>query len=307
MPDTPIIKTLRPGDTSKSNPYTIAIVANPAIEEGEDSGEFETDPITQRRGAFDECADYVNRCLFGEMEGQRERFLADPSLRGKIAVLSLFVGSLRPDRDNSLISGDEGLLIARRDFFVQFLSRYGLNADVAFAVTGSDDHMGASAWATDDDDSKPGIEFTLDGRRYSHRYHYKVPGTVAMHVENRSLTAAHEFGHAASSYSNGYLSDIYVDLHSEDAHKPVINKRWGRPIPNRFCTYDGATYLSDKERDGLGYGRRWRSYHCELIDAELPAIMDEYPSADDGRSEECRHDRVTRQFLLDRIRAKCAR
>jgi hypothetical protein len=307
MPGAPVIKTLRPGDSSKPDPYTIVIVANPALEKGEDSDKFEADPITKQQSEFDDCASYINRCLFGELEGQRERFLSNPSVRDRIKVVSLFVTGLRSTSDNSLITRDHGLLIARRNNFVQFLSRYSLSADVAFAISASKHHKGASAWATTDDASRSGVEFTLDGRRYFHRHHCRIPGTVAMHAESDSLTAAHEFGHASSSYSDGYLSDIYVDLHDEDVHKPVINKRWGRPIPDQFCTYDDSSYRSDQKRDGLGYPAAWKSYHCELSDPELPAIMDNYTAAADERADECQHDRITRQFLLDRIRAKCAR
>ena len=128
-----------------------------------------------------------------------------------------------------------------------------------------------------------------------------------MHADNRSLTAIHGFGHAASSYTNGYLSDLYVNFHDEDVHKPVINKRYGLPILSRFGVYNGGAYLSDLHRDGLCYPTDWETYHCELIDPNLPAIMDDYPDAANGASDECQHDRITRQFLLDRIRAKCAR
>lgn len=299
-------KVLREGDTSKPLPYTIVIVANPAIESGESSGRFKADPISKHQDEFDDSANYINQCLFGELPNQREKFLADSSIVNKIRVVSLFVGGLSSNKNNSLIVNADHLLIARRDYFASFLARYNLVADVAFAISRGKDES-ASAWATDDDDTKPGIEFELDGKKYWHRFYGTVPGAIAMHADNRSLTAIHEFGHAASSYTNGYLSDLYVDFHDEDVHRPVINKRYGRPIPARFCHHNGRDYLSDPARDGLGYERDWQTYHCQLIDPVLPAIMDDYPDAEGDRDIECQHDRITRQFLLDRIRAKCAR
>lgn len=306
MPESIAKKVLRVGDKGKSNPYTIAIVANPVIENGEYSGRFKADPINKQPARFAEAAEYVNECLFGKLDGQREKFLADPTIVNKIRVVSLLVTGLKASKDNSLIVDSDGLLIARRDYFNQFMMRYDIAADVVFAISGGR-HDGASAWATDDDDEQGGVSFRLNDRSYVHRYYYKIPGTVAMHADNDSLTAIHEFGHAASSYSNGYLSDLYVDFHDEDVNKPIINKLYGRPIPGHFCTYNGSDFLSDPTRDGLKYESDWETYHCELIDPSVPAIMDSYPQAPNDREMECQHDRMTRQFLLERIRAKCSR
>ena len=65
--------------------------------------------------------------------------------------------------------------------------------------------------------------------------------------------------------------------------------------------------LADPTRDSLGYPSGWQSYHCELIDPAFPAVMDNYWLAHDGIPEHCHHDKITRQFLMERLRAKIAR
>ena len=47
MPDHDI-KTLRAGDAGKPDPYTIVIVSNPVLETGENSEDFEVDPIVNK-------------------------------------------------------------------------------------------------------------------------------------------------------------------------------------------------------------------------------------------------------------------
>ena len=158
-----------------------------------------------------------------------------------------------------------------------------------------------SAWFTSDDDSRPGVAFTLDGVQLAHRYYCLIPGTVAFPVDSASITALHEFGHALSSYSNGEVTDLYVDSN------PALNVKRGRPIPQVFGSYSQTTFGSDLTRDGLGYPAGWQSYHCELINPPLPAVMDNYWAASNGVPEECEHDKITRLFLLDRLRAKTMR
>jgi hypothetical protein len=178
---------------------------------------------------------------------------------------------------------------------------YGLHADVAFAVSASPTHNRASAWFTSDDDSRGGVPFTLDGVSLSHRYYCLIPGTVALPADSKSITALHEFGHALSSYTNGGVTDLYVNSN------PALNVKQGRPIPIVFGQYNGANFLSDQTRDGLGYPPSWQSYHCELINPAIPAVMDDYWLAATGVPEQCEHDKITRQFLLDRLRAKTMR
>ena len=299
----PVIKVLNAGDTTKSNPFTICIIANPALEAPWQTGQFIIDPIMSNQTAFDGCATYIQNVLFGNLPNQREQFLADPSIASKIRVVSLFVTGLAAQDTNSLVAQDmdSNLLIARRIQFQPFLKRYGLKADVAYAVSASQTHTRASAWYTSDDDAQPGVGFTLDGVALTHRYYCVIPGTVAIHVTANSMTALHEFGHALSSYSNGMVVDLYVDSSA------ALNCKVGRPIPTQFANYDGTILASDALRDTLGYPPGWSSYHCELNDAAFPALMDDYWLAPDKIPEHSQHDKITRQFLTDRVRAKINR
>jgi hypothetical protein len=304
MPANSVQKTLRPGDTSKPNPFTIIIVSNPALETPWNSGTFVTDPITTNQGAFDNCAQYIVDALFGMLANQRELFVADPAIASKIRVVSLFLTGLPPHDANALVAQDgaSNLLVARRNLFIPFLASFGLDVvDVVYAVSNSVSHTRASAWFTSDDDALGGVSFTLDGVNLTHRYFNIIPGTIALHSTSASLTALHEFGHALSSYTNGSIVDLYVDS------APGVNNKRGKPMPANFGMYNGVTLATDTARNGLGYPPGWQSYHSELLDASLPAVMDNYWSAFDHAPEHCQHDKITRQFSMDRLRAKMGR
>ncbi len=258
----PVVNTIRTGDTTKGDPFTICIIANPALEAPWQSGQFVGDPIGGNQAAFDSSAQYINQVLFGNLPNQSEQFLGDPQIEPKVRLVSLFVPGLPAQDANSLVAqdSDSDLLIARRNGFRPFMQRYGLDADVAYAVTASRTHTRASAWFTSDDDAKPGVGFTVDGVALTHRYYSLIPGTVGIHVNANSMTALHEFGHALSSYSNGMVVDLYVDSN------PALNCKTGRPIPVQFANYSGAVVPSDTFRDTLGYPAGWSSYHGKLND-----------------------------------------
>lgn len=295
------IEVIRQGDTSKADPFTICVVANAALEAPWNTGQFISDPLTS--AAFRRAVRYIEDSLFGRLPGQTEQILSDPSIVNKIRLVSLQPSALAPADATSLVAQDSlsSLLVARSSVFVAFLARFGLYADVVFAVSGSTTHSRASAWLTSDDDARPGVSFTLDGVTKTHRFHCIVPGTVAIHATATSLTALHEFGHAISSYTNGSIVDLYVD---SDAG---LNNRRGRPMPITFSSYNGTAYSTDLTRDGLGYTPGWQSYHCELTDPSAPAAMDDYWKEPTGHPTRCMHDKITRQFILDRIQAKAAR
>lgn len=120
-----------------------------------------------------------------------------------------------------------------------------------------------------------------------------------MHTTSDALTAAHEFGHAFSSYTNGFITDLYVDGGTE------FNRKTGRPIPNVFATYKSVAYASDKTRDGLGYPEDWISYHPGLVDPAQPALMDNFYYSTGYVTS--KHDRITKRYTLDRIEAKVFR
>jgi len=295
------IREITPGDTTKASPYTIAIVCNPVLETPIGSGAFAVDPLASAPADFASATGYIVDCLFGRLPGQVEALLADPSVAPFVRILSVSVSTLPPDDSTALIAHDNvsNMLIPRRAQFASFLSTHGVEADVAYAVSGSATHTRASAWFTSDDDARLGVPFTLDGVSLSHRFWPLVPGTVAIHKTAASLTALHEFQHAASSYTNGQIVDLYIDS------APGLNCKRGRPIPGPFGTYGGSVYSADGVRDGLGYPGTWASYHCALHDAGRPAVMDNYFAG--VAPEQCQNDTITRQFLLDRLRAKIAR
>ncbi|MFL5381161.1 MAG: hypothetical protein ACJ8GN_01420 [Longimicrobiaceae bacterium] len=303
MANHPVGRVIRAGDTSRPAPFTICVIANPALEAPWRSGQFIVDPLTVHQAEFDASVSYVVDALFGNLGGQAEVFLGDPALAPSVRVVSLFVPGLAATDANSLVGQDgvSNLLVARRTAFGHFLARFGLVADVAYAISRSESHTRASAWFTSDDDARGGVPFTLDGSSLMHRFFCLIPGTVAQHSTSTSLTALHEFGHALSSYSNGSVVDLYVDSN------PGVNNRRGRPIPGQFAVYNGTALAADPSRNGLGYEVGWQSYHCELIDPAFPAVMDNYWKAHDHVPEHCQHDRITRMFLLDRVRAKLAR
>ncbi len=263
---------------------------------------FVSDPILQDPTGFAGCARYIEDSLFGNLPNQREVLLGDPTIAPQVRVVTLLDPSLPPIAANSLVSQDtvSNELIPRRNAFLSFLSTYGLEADIAYAVSASVSHDRATTWFTTDDDARAGVQFDLDGVTLYHRFYCQVPGTIAIHRSADSLTALHEFQHAVSSYSNGSIIDLYVDL------SPGVNAKAGRPIPPGFASYLATNYRSDPLRDSLGYPRNWHAYHCELISSGFPAIMDNYYQAT-GPSEMCENDAITRQFIMDRVRAKLLR
>jgi hypothetical protein len=117
------------------------------------------------------------------------------------------------------------------------------------------------------------------------------------------MTALHEFGHAASSFTDRMMvTDQYVDS------PPALNNKHGRPIPALFCVIDTLTVASDQIRDGLGYDPGWASYHPELTNPAAPSLMDNYWLAPAGAvPESAMFDVLTRRFFVDRLMAKLSR
>ena len=108
----PIITTIRPGDTTKTDPFTVVIVSNPALEAPWKSGNFVIDPITSMQVAFNAAVAQIDSALFGLLPGQRERFIADPAIAPKIRVVSVFVSGLPAQDSNSLV-GEDGVVPGR--------------------------------------------------------------------------------------------------------------------------------------------------------------------------------------------------
>lgn len=294
---------VRPGDSDKSNPFTILVIANPALEAPWRSGTFVSDPIIGNPAAFQSCVSYIETSLFTGLPSQAEIVLADPAIGPRVRLLSLLPTGLAA-QDAFAFAAQDGaseLLVARRNAIRDFLVAGDLAADIVYVISSSPSHRRASAWFTSDDDMRGGVPFVLDGVTFHHRHHYTIPGTIAMHHTADSLTAVHEFGHAISSYTNGQIVDLYVDS------TPGINNKAGRPIPADFAKMNAPTFATDATRGPLGYPASWNSYHCELHDTGNPALMDNYYQAPGGVAELCQNDRITRAFIRDRLLAKLAR
>lgn len=294
--------TIQPGDTSKPDPFTVCIISNPYVEAPWQSGQFLPDPISGQAGAFLAAVSYIRQALFGQLPGQAEQMLGDPTIGGSVRLVLINDPGLPQLDQNALVGlyAYSNIVVARRDQIGQFVSSRGVEADVVYAVSANATHTRASAWPAGDDIARGGVAFTLDGVPGLHAYHSLLPGTIAIHASAKSLTALHEFHHAIGSYENGQVTDLYVDS------SPAVNCKVGQPpVPPVFGTYNAQTFSSDPVRDSIGYEPGWRSFHCALHDVARPAIMDDYWKAADPNR--CQDDQITRSFVLDRIRVKLSR
>jgi len=297
------------GDASKANPLFILVLNSIALERPLGSNNFVPDlaapgNTTTDKGPFTKQAEYIYRNLFGKLTGQTDLVLGQSPHAAKIRFWSTYVWGLVPNGATALV-GEDGatgstIISPRRDAVPRMLDYIGLKPDIVFVVTKSPTHNRASAYGTTDNDNLGGVSAVYDGKAMVHRYFHTIPGMAAMHVTSDGMTAAHEFGHAFSSYSNGFITDLYV------SGNVAFNRKVGRPIPDVFCTYQGKTYSSDKQRDGLGYPGNWTSYASELIDPSRPAMMDNFWYATGGPLKS-QHDKLTRAYQLDRIAAKVSR
>lgn len=306
----PTVSVLAEGETKPNdNPYTIVIIANPTLQTTSSQQPLVADPILTQPASFQACVQYARDALFGRLPGQAERFLAQ--FETKIRVIAIFDPSLTPSSATALVAEYPygGIVQPLQDAFASLIATYQvkgkpIKADVAFAITASGTHTRSSAYYTADDESSGGTGFKMDGKAFTHRQVNVSPGVVALHVSATSLVALHEFGHAASSWTNGCITDLYVD--STDDYN-AVNVRVGRPIPQAFATYAGKTYQSDLTRECLnGYPAGWKSYHCAEADDRYPAIMDDFWLAQ-GKPENCKHDKITLDFLTDRLNSIMSR
>ena len=300
--DRPVVTVLQPGDTTKLTPYTIALIANPALETGPGTGAFLPDPIQTDPTAFDRAAAYTYDVLFGRLVGQAERLLADAAIGLLVRVVKVWHAGLSPADTTALVTHfPPNLTEARRTKFAPFLANYGLTADVAYALTASATHERATAWFTTEDTTRGGVAFTVDGAARTHWHFCAIPGTVAQHVSSRSMTGLHEFGHAASSFTDGMVVDQYVD------GGVGINNKKGRPIPTAFGTVDAATFRLGRSAGRAGLPGRVAVVPPGLDQPAVPSLMDNYWMAPSGVPEQCVFDTLTRAFFRARLLAKLSR
>jgi hypothetical protein len=285
----------------KDSPYTIAMIASPAIRTN--AGTLIADPVTSNRPSFQAAVAFVVDNLLRSTED----VLRNQGLDRDIQFVAVF-DSARTILDSvALVQEDNTNIISpRRDLFAGFYAGYAGSADVSFALSGSTTHTRSSAWFSTDDSSKPGVAFTYDGVSYNHGRFVSIPGTIALSTTAGGLTALHEFGHASSDFNHGIIDDLYYDGCRSGLE---VNKKCRvsstDPIPAVFATYNGVSYNSDQKRNSLGYPIGWVSYDCELLDAARPNMMDNFWYADNPRH--CRLDKITYAWLTDRLAAKVFR
>ncbi|UTY60486.1 hypothetical protein [Massilia sp. erpn] len=298
------------GDTSKSDPFFILVINSIAIERPWGSGIYKPDMngsglASSDNALFERCAEYLYKSVFGKLPGQAEKMLSRSPHASKVRFHSIFVCGLLVDGGTALV-GEEldsgsGLLKPRRAAVCNMLAYLGVNPDVVFVVTNSPTNKRASAIPASDNMATGGVATTYDGKPFLHCYRHRIPGMAAIHAtDSIALTGAHEFGHAFSSFPNAYIADLYVD------GEQAFNRKVGRPIPEAFAYYGMKQFATDKARDSLGYPSQWQSYHCQLEDANNPALMDNFWSGQPSPMA-CKNDWITTKFMLDRLAAKVAR
>lgn len=299
----------RVGDETKPDPMFILVVNNIALPDPANPGAYRADLAATGFGSrdktlFTDTAEYIARNILGRLPNQIDQVLSDSPDVLKIRIWSMYVFGLVANEATNLIEEDatvgSTIIAPRRDAVVRMLAYLGVDPDIVFVVTNSPTHNRAAAYGTTDDDARGGIATTLNGQPLVHRFHHLIPGMAAIHTATTGMTAAHEFGHAFSSYTNGYVTDLYVDGGN------ALNRLSGRPIPATFAEYGGRTFASDATRDGLGYPATWSSYRSELLDPARPAIMDDYRQGSIGGFFS-RHDALTKAYQLDRVAAKVRR
>jgi hypothetical protein len=298
------VRTLYSG-SPKENPYTFFLAANGAIEQAA-GGTFYQDPILGNRGNYNDAIVDCIQSILNVDEDIFRRGGRDVQYR----IVSVFDPTLTAQAGDSLCKEiAPNLMEARRDNFNSFASRYAEKPDIGVAIHGSAVFDRATAWYTTDDTAKGGVAYTYDGNNHQHGSYPNIPGTFAIYegFDRAGQTPIHELCHATSDFNNGRVNDLYNDGNPPAAL--VVNKKWRNnaadPIPANFANYNGANYLSDQNRNGIGYPAGWRSYHAEQIDNTVPNLMDNYWQA--ANPHDCRLDHITYDWFNDRLAVKLRR
>jgi len=297
-------RTLYPG-RPKTEPYTFVFAATPAIQ-SPGNGPVSADPVLTKRTNFHAI---VRHCL-ANLLTLTESLLRTDNFEANIRFVAIFDTTQGATTANALVGQlDPNLIETLRDRLNGFVGRYAEKPDIVFCITANATHRRPTAWPTTDDDSRLGVNSTYDGVTRTHRRFTDVPGSAAIStlMDTTGLDAIHEFGHAASDFNNGMVTDLYVEGTRSGF---VVNKKMRAKatdsIPYNFATYGGTTFQSDQKRDGLGYPDTWTSYHPALVDTTRPNIMDNYWRAV-SHIQRCQLDGLTFDWFADRLRAKILR
>ena len=301
------IKRVFNSGTPKEFPFTLAIVANGAIDR-DGTLNLYSDPVLGDRIGYHAIVDYAMNNIFAVDED----FLRPDDRDAEMRVLSIFDADLASVSEACLCQEDAGTtttpgtttMFAVSERVNSFLDGYQEVADLCIAFHGSTTHTRGSANRCADDYNRGNpVPFTYDGVGFLHWQFREDPGTTAISVNNLTtkMTAIHELGHAASENDNGRVRDLYQDLTYPEL---TVNKKWRAastdPIPATFAEYNGVVFNTDQTRDSLGYPSTWVTYHCRLKEPTAPNLMDSYTPAS-------RLDRLTYAWYKDRIRVNLNR
>jgi hypothetical protein len=290
-----------------SAPYTFVFAATPVLRK---LSRFVPDTIMDDRPAFH---DLVAESLVSLLTEAEDLLRIDGAER-EIRFVAIFDPLLsRTDKANALVreskdkKGRAVMVKAVRGNLKAFARRYREDPDIFFGFTKSAAGLRAGGTGTDDDWEREAVSYVYDGVRRMHGRFASTPGCSAIttQMNRRLMTPLHEFGHAASRRLGGRIRDLYND----DGSPFTVNKKWRKkaddPVPALFATYNGVRYASDPDRAGLGYRSGQLAYHPVLIDKSRPNLMDRY--RDDPAPKLCRFDRLTYDWLRDRLAAKLRR
>jgi hypothetical protein len=302
-------RVLLPALQKPRRPYSILVLANPRFELPDLTRI--ADPLMANRARFHASLRYI----LDDLLNRGEELLALRDAKGLLQVETLYDPALAADPANSFVYarspnawGDERFALVATQPLRSFLQREGLAPDVVYVVHDVAAHPRPTAVPGIDDLTGPKRTLLVDGKPRVIGAFARSPGAVALSAgADQSLpTAMHEFGHAASDASSGWVMDLYDD---KPPGSTTINKKRRPPgttaLPATFGVCDGESFTTAPDRwPGKGYGT-WLSYHPSRVEAGQPNLMDNYGAAADKRR--CRFDRLTLKWLGARLDFKMAR
>lgn len=299
-----VVRVLYSG-APKNRPYCIGLPANGGILTV--GSQLIPDPLLTDRPGFHDVVAYCLRNLLAVAED----CLRQNDWDGEMRFVTVFDRTLPADDPNSLVEElAPNVMRTRRYHVAPFLAGYAVTVDVALVVHGSTTHTRPWTWAGIEDQAQVGTPYSYDGTVLQHLHYPQTPGSAALYVDmdRRGILPLHECLHGMADLNNGRIVDLYVD---PTPGTFMINKKFrgqaSDPVPALFANYNGTNEAADPARDGLTYPATWSSYHCTLLDATRPNVMDDFWRTFDGDPHRCRLDTLTYRWLTDHLRAKLTR
>ena len=180
-------------------PFTIAFVANPAIE-SQAGGVFTADPILTNRTGYHAVVVHCLQNLFGVTEDVLRRNNIDAQMR----IVSIFDSTKPAIAANALAreSLSPGYMIPRRDVLAAFLANFAVIADVVIVIHASTTRPLASAFPTTDDPAGASTIFGYDAVTHKHGHFPSIPGscTLSVNMDTTGITALQSLFMACRSF-----------------------------------------------------------------------------------------------------------